>query len=320
VLELRDLEVGFQTRHGFLTALNGVHLVLPRGEVTGLVGESGSGKSVTALSIMRLLGSNAEIRGGQILLDGMNLLATSEREMERVRGARISMIFQQPRASLNPVFPISTQLTHVMRRHRGLNRRDAWLEGERMLERVGLPNPNRVMRSFPHELSGGMCQRVMIAQALACGSEILLADEPTTALDVTLQFQIIELLRQLQSALGLTILLITHDLGLVAEMCDTVNVMYAGRIVESATVSELFHQPAHPYTRGLIAARVKTGSRALPQGIPGRTPDLHLIPVGCPFHPRCGFAQDICRVQNPAPEYVAGGHTVRCHFWRKVVD
>jgi oligopeptide/dipeptide ABC transporter ATP-binding protein len=319
VLDIRDLEVGFHTRRGFLTALHGVDLTLPKGKVTGLVGESGSGKSVTSLSIMRLLGSNAEIRGGQILLDGTNLVTVSEREMERVRGARVSMIFQQPRASLNPVFPVSTQLTHVLRRHRGLKGRAAWREGERMLSLVGLPNPERVMRSYPHELSGGMCQRVMIALALTCDPEVLLADEPTTALDVTLQYQIIELLRRLQIELGLTILLITHDLGLVAEMCDFVSVMYAGRIVESAPVAELFHRPAHPYTRGLMAARVKTGDRSLPEGIPGRTPDLHLIPSGCPFHPRCPYARDVCREQDPAPEPVASEHFVRCHFWREVV-
>lgn len=319
MLELRELEVGFHTRRGFLTALNGVNLTLPRGNVTGLVGESGSGKSVTSLSIMRLLGSNAAIRGGQILLDGKDLLTASEREMESVRGARISMIFQQPRASLNPVFPVSTQLTHVLRRHRGLRGRAAWREGERILSQVGLPNPGHVMRSYPHQLSGGMCQRVMIALALACDPEVLLADEPTTALDVTLQFQIIELLRQLQAELGLTILLITHDLGLVAEICGHVSVMYAGRIVESAPVSELFHRPAHPYTRGLMAARVQTGSRSLPQGIPGRAPELHLIPSGCPFHPRCAYARDICREQDPAPEPVTSEHLVRCHFWREVV-
>lgn len=319
MLEIRDLEVGFHTRRGFLTALRGVNLTLPRGKVTGLVGESGSGKSVTSLSVMRLLGNNAAVRGGQILFDGTDLLAISDRAMDRVRGARIAMIFQQPRASLNPVFPVETQLIDVLHRHRGLSKREARNQGERMLELVGLPNPPRVMRSYPHELSGGMCQRVMIALALACGPDVLLADEPTTALDVTLQYQIIELLRQLQAELGLTILLITHDLGLVAELCDYVSVMYAGRIVESAPVADLFRQPVHPYTRGLMAARVKTGSRALPQGIAGRTPDLHLIPSGCPFHPRCALAQPVCSEHDPPIEVVAGQHTVRCHFWRKDV-
>jgi oligopeptide/dipeptide ABC transporter ATP-binding protein len=317
VLDVRNLEVGFRTRRGFVTALRGVDLSLPAGKVAGLVGESGSGKSVTALSIMRLLGQTGEIRAGQVLLDGTDLNTLSEAEMERVRGARIAMVFQQPRASLNPVFPVSTLLTHVLRRHRGLRAEEARIEGEKLLGLVGLPSPAQAMRSYPHQLSGGMCQRVMIAFALACRAEVLLADEPTTALDVTLQYQIVELLRQLQREFGLTVLLITHDLGLVAEICDAVNVMYAGRVVETAPVGELFRRPAHPYTRGLMAARVRTGSRELPQGILGRVPDLHLMPAGCPFHPRCPLAQEVCRQRDPAPEVVADGHTVRCHFWRE---
>ena len=319
MLEVRDLQVGFRTRRGFVTALHGVNLTLPAGKVTGLVGESGSGKSVTALSIMRLLGQTGEIRGGQVLLRGTDLVPLPEDKMERVRGARIAMVFQQPRASLNPVFPVSTLLTHVLRRHRGFRAEDARAVGEKLLRLVGLPNPERAMRSYPHQLSGGMCQRVMIALALACRAEVLLADEPTTALDVTLQYQIVELLRRLQREFGLTVLLITHDLGLVAEMCDLVSVMYAGRVVETAPVAELFRRPAHPYTRGLIAARVRAGSRALPKGIPGRVPDLHLMPTGCPFHPRCPLAREVCHHSDPLPEAVADGHTVRCHFWREAV-
>jgi oligopeptide/dipeptide ABC transporter ATP-binding protein len=319
VLEVRDLTVGFRTRRGFVTALHGVNLTLPAGKVTGLVGESGSGKSVTALSIMRLLGQTGEVRRGQVLLQGIDLVRLPENAMERVRGARIAMVFQHPRASLNPVFPIATLLTHVLRRHRGFGAKAAWEEGKHLLGQVGLPSPERAMRAYPHQLSGGMCQRVMIALALACRAEVLLADEPTTALDVTLQYQIVELLRRLQREFGLTVLLITHDLGLVAEMCDLVNVMYAGRIVETAPVAELFRRPAHPYTRGLIAARVRTGSRALPKGIPGRVPDLHRIPTGCPFHPRCPLAQEVCQHSDPPPEAVADGHMVRCHFWRKAV-
>ncbi|MBI3980331.1 MAG: ABC transporter ATP-binding protein [Chloroflexi bacterium] len=317
MLEVHDLRVVFHTRQGVVTALAGVNLALPSGKVVGLVGESGCGKSMTALSIMRLLPRRAEVRRGRILLEGQDVLALSEREMERVRGARIAMIFQQPRASLNPVFPVWTQLVHVLRLHRGLSDRAARAEGEAMLARVGLPEPKHVMNAYPHQLSGGMCQRVMMALALACGSRLLIADEPTTALDVTIQYQIVELLRELQRDLGLTVLLITHDLGLVAEMCDVVHVMYAGRVVESAPIAELFRRPAHPYTRGLMASRIRTGSRALPKGIPGRVPDLHQMPAGCPFHPRCPLAAEICRQDDPAPEVVAGEHLVRCHVWQE---
>ncbi len=319
MLQVHDLRVAFHTRQGAVTALHGVNLAPPDGKVTGLVGESGCGKSVTALSIMRLLGRTGEVLGGKIVLDGLDLLALPEREMEKVRGRRIAMIFQQPRASLNPVFPVSAQLTHVLRLHRGLSSRAAQAEGEALIARVGLPDPRRVLHAYPHQLSGGMCQRVMIALALACGSEVLLADEPTTALDVTVQYQIVELLKEIQRDFGLTVVLITHDLGLVAEMCHFVSVMYAGCIVESAPVSELFHRPAHPYTRGLMASRVRTGSRDLPKGIPGRVPDLRNTPSGCRFHPRCSQAKEICSRQDPAPETVADGHMVRCHFWRERV-
>jgi len=319
MLEVRNLRVAFHTRRGTVAALHGVNLTLPAGKVTGLVGESGCGKTVTALAIMRLLRPPGEIQGGQVLLDGQDLLTLSAREMDRTRGARMAMIFQQPRASLNPVFPVATQLIHVLRLHRGLGMQAAWLEGEALLTRVGLPQPDHMMRAYPHQLSGGMCQRVMIALALACGPRVLLADEPTTALDVTVQLQIIELLKGLQRDLGLTVLLITHDLGLVAEMCDHVSVMYAGRIIESAPVSTLFRHPLHPYTRGLMSSRVRTGSRVLPVGIPGRVPDLHHTPPGCPFHPRCPLAQPLCAQQDAAAEAVDGPHMVRCHFWARGV-
>jgi oligopeptide/dipeptide ABC transporter ATP-binding protein len=317
MLEVRDLRVAFHTRRGPAMALHGVDLTLPAGKVTGLVGESGCGKTVTALAIMRLLRPPGEIQGGQVLLDGQDLLALSGHAMDRVRGARMAMIFQQPRASLNPVFPVAAQLIDVLRLHRGLATRAAWTEGEALLARVGLPHPDHVMRAYPHQLSGGMCQRVMIALALGCNPQILLADEPTTALDVTIQLQIIELLKGLQRDLGLTVLLITHDLGLVAEMCDHVSVMYAGRVVESSPVATLFHRPLHPYTRGLMSSRVRAGSRALPKGIPGRVPDLHQTPPGCPFHPRCPLAEPLCAGQDAAPEAVGGDHMVRCHFWAR---
>ena len=315
MLEVRDLTVAFRSGRDRLTALHGVDLRIASGRVTGLVGESGCGKTVTALAIMRLLDPAAHIVRGQILFDGRDLLALSERQMEHVRGRRIAMIFQQPRASLNPVFPVSGPLIDVLRRHRGLTGPAARLEAESLLARVGLPRPRDVMRAYPHHLSGGMCQRVMIALALACRPAVVLADEPTTALDVTIQLQIIELLKGLQREFGLTVLLITHDLGLVAEMCDDVNVMYAGRVVESAPAAVLFRRPRHPYTRGLMASRVRRGSRTLPVAIPGRVPDLREMPPGCPFHPRCPIARERCAAEDPLPDAVDTGHFVRCHFW-----
>ncbi len=316
MLDVRDLRVAFETRGRTVPALHGVSFALRPGTVAGLVGESGCGKTLTALAIMRLLPATAGIQAGDVHLNGRSLLDLPEREMARVRGAGIAMIFQQPRASLNPVFPVAAQLTHVLRLHRGLARRAALAEAEALLARVGLPGPTRILRAYPHELSGGMCQRVMIALALACRPRVLVADEPTTALDVTVQLQIVELLRALQQELGLTVLLITHDLGLVAEICDDVHVMYAGRIVESASVEALFRRAAHPYTRGLMTARVRAGGRALPTGIPGRVPPLGQTPPGCPFHPRCHLAGPECAAAEPPPEVVADGHIVRCHRWR----
>jgi len=319
MLAVRDLRVSLRTRQGAVPALFGVNFTLAPGQVTGLVGESGCGKTLTALAIMRLLPAAAEVRGGTVLLGEQDLLALGEREMDQVRGAQVSMIFQQARASLNPVFPVAAQLVHVLRLHRGLSARAARAEGEALLARVGLPRPDVVMRAYAHQLSGGMCQRVMIALALACRPRVLLADEPTTALDVTVQLQIVELLKALQRELGLTVLLITHDLGLVAEMCDHVHVMYGGRIVESAPVAALFHRPTHPYTRGLIASRVRSGSRALPVGIPGRVPELQQMPSGCPFHPRCPLAGPLCAERDAEAEAVEDGHLVRCHYWRSGV-
>lgn len=319
MLQIHNLQVGFNSRDGFVHVLRGVDLNLPAGKVTGLVGETGCGKSLTALSIMRLLPREGRVLGGEVLFEGRNLLSLPDGEMQHVRGARIAMMFQQPRASLNPVFPISSQLTHLLRIHRNLGGHEASVMGETFLARVGLPDPPRVMRSYPHQLSGGMCQRVMLAMALACGSQVLVADEPTTALDVTVQQQIIELLKELQRDLGLTVLLITHDLGLVAEVCDEVNVMYAGRVVESASVNDLFACPAHPYSRGLMASRIKVGSREQPVGIGGHVPDPRRLPSGCPFHPRCSWAQDICVRIDPKTETVGPAHSTRCHRWRDVM-
>lgn len=316
LLQLRGLRTHFLTKRGVARVLDGLDLEIPRGLVTGLVGESGSGKSVTAYSVLRLVRKPGEVVGGQALFDGRDLLTLEERDMARVRGAEISMIFQQARASLNPVFRIQDSLLHVLRVHRRLRGPAALREARDVLKRVGLPDPGAVLRSYPHALSGGMCQRVMIALALSCKPRLLLADEPTTALDVTVQYQIIELLKDLREREGLSQLLITHDLGVVAELCNDVNVMYAGEIVEHAPVDALFDHASHPYTQGLLRSRPRTRASATLEAIPGRVPDLVRPPSGCRFHPRCSLARDRCQRERPEPEEVRPGHWVRCHFWR----
>ncbi len=317
LLRLRGVQTHFMTNRGVAKVLNGLDLEVPRGLVTGLVGESGSGKSVTAYSILRLVRKPGKVVAGEALFDGQDLLALDKRALARVRGGEISMIFQQARASLNPVFRIQDSLLHVLRVHRGLRGPAAVREAREVLERVGLPDATAVLRSYPHSLSGGMCQRVMIALALSCKPRLLLADEPTTALDVTVQYQIIQLLKGLREREGLTQLLITHDLGVVAELCDEVNVMYAGEIVEHAPVDALFEHASHPYTQGLLRSRPRTRASATLEAIPGRVPDLVQPPSGCRFHPRCSMARDHCRHESPQREDVGDGHWVRCHFWRE---
>lgn len=317
LLRLRGVQTHFSTKRGVARVLDGLDLEVPRGLVTGLVGESGSGKSVTAYSVLRLVRKPGEIVAGEALFDGRDLLALDERVMARVRGGQISMIFQHARASLNPVFRIQESLLHVLRVHRGLRGASAIREARDVLGRVGLPDAGAVLRSYPHALSGGMCQRVMIALALSCKPRLLLADEPTTALDVTVQYQIIQLLKDLREREGLTQLLITHDLGVVAEICDEVNVMYAGEIVEHAPVDALFDHASHPYTRGLLRSRPRTRASTSLHAIPGRVPDLVQPPSGCRFHPRCAYSRERCKIESPQPEEVRPGHWVRCHFWRE---
>lgn len=320
LLEAKGVRTEFATRRGRLRVLEGLNLSLTEERITGLVGESGSGKTVTAYSLLRLIRPPGEIVAGEVWFQDQDLLRLSSTELNQVRGREISMIFQQPRASLNPVFPVGQVVRHVLRVHRGLAGDEARAEAQRALTAVGLPDAERIMRRYPHELSGGMCQRVMIALALACQPRLLIADEPTTALDVTIQMQIVGLLLSLRERFGLTQILITHDLGLVAELCDDVAVMYAGEIVERAPVIELFDHPSHPYTHGLLASRPqKRNSRRL-YSIPGRVPDFTNLPKGCRFHPRCPFAQQICEEESPEPEWVSEGHWVRCHFWEDVVD
>jgi oligopeptide/dipeptide ABC transporter ATP-binding protein len=320
LLDVRQLQTQFPTKAGTVRVLDGLDLTLLEGHITGLVGESGSGKSVTAFSLLRLLRPPGKVVGGEIWYRGQNLMTLSDKEMTKVRGNEIGMIFQQPRASLNPVFRVGEVLTRVMKLHRGLRGKEAREEAMRVLQNVGLPHPERIMASYPHELSGGMCQRVMIAQVLACQPKLLIADEPTTALDVTIQMQIVQLLRSLRDRFGLTQLLITHDLGLVGEMCDHVVVMYAGEIVERSPVLSLFDMPSHPYTRSLMGSRANRKNRDRLYSIPGTVPNLLSPPTGCRFNPRCPYAQPICKEESPKPERVAANHWVRCHFWRDVVQ
>ena len=288
LLEVKGLKTYFYTEDGVVRAVDGVSFEVYPGEVLGLVGESGCGKSVTSLSIMRLISKPGKIDEGEILLNGENLLALSEEEMIKVRGNRISMIFQQPQTALNPVFKVGDQLAEVLDVHQDLGKEAGWKRAVALLKMVGVPDPERRVEAYPHELSGGMAQRVMIAMALACVPELLIADEPTTALDVTIQAQILDLMRDLRREMGTSVILITHDLGVVAELAERVAVMYAGEIVEQTDVNTLFDQPLHPYTQGLIGSIPILGEiKEKLDVIPGSVPNLINLPPGCRFAPRC---------------------------------
>ncbi|MGH2454897.1 MAG: ABC transporter ATP-binding protein [Candidatus Limnocylindria bacterium] len=322
LLDVRGLQTSFHTRDGVVRAVTGVDFSVNRGEVMGLVGESGCGKSVTSLSIMRLIAPPGRIEAGEVMFDGQDLLKLSGRDMRRIRGERISMIFQQPTSSLNPVYDIGMQVGEVLEIHRSLKRRAARDRALELLRMVGIPDPRRRLDAFPHELSGGMAQRVMIAMALACEPELLIADEPTTALDVTIQAQILDIMRSLQRETGTAIVLITHDLGVVAEMCDRVAVMYAGEIVEQSDVATLFADPRHPYTRGLIGSVPKLGDeRDELAVIPGSVPNLVDLPAGCRFAPRCltRIEQEVPYTEDRHPELrpIADDHEVRCWLYHE---
>ena len=319
LLEVDDLKTYFFTRDGVVRAVDGVSFSIARGETLAIVGESGCGKSVTSLSIMRLIASPpGRTVSGRVVFEGRDLLALSEVEMRKVRGDAISMIFQEPMTSLNPVLTIGSQIAEVLKIHRGLSSSDAMRRVVEMLRLVHIPEPERRVNEYPHELSGGMRQRIMIAMALACEPRLLIADEPTTALDVTIQAQILELMRELKGRTGAAIVLITHDLGVVAEMAERVVVMYAGRKVEEAPVGELFARPRHPYTRGLLDSIPKlrtTGAQVgigrLPE-IAGTVPSLAEPIVGCAFAPRCAYATARCRSDDPNLEELAPRHLVAC--------
>ncbi|MFM7137500.1 MAG: ABC transporter ATP-binding protein [Planctomycetota bacterium] len=315
VLEVRDLRTFFRTDGHVVKAVDGVSFTVRRGETLGLVGESGSGKSVACLSALRLLPAPPAFHpSGQILYRGRDLLAAPEREIERLRGDRLAMIFQDPMTSLNPYLSVARQLTEVLEVHKAIPPAGARRAAIAMLERVGIPDAGRRIDQYPHQFSGGMRQRVMIAMALLCQPDVLFADEPTTALDVTIQAQILEIVAELQAALGTAVVLVTHDLGVVAGTADRVAVMYAGRIVEEGTTAEVFANPQHPYTRGLLASlpRIDTPARERLEAIPGLPPDLGHLPAGCPFHPRCNLARDRCRQERPPPAAISPTHRVEC--------
>ncbi|GAB7031239.1 ABC transporter ATP-binding protein [Streptomyces sp. NPDC021749] len=321
LLDVRDLKVEFRTRDGVAHAVNGVSYRVAPGETLAVLGESGSGKSVTAQAVMGILDSPpGRVTGGQVLFQGRDLLTLRREERRRIRGAKMAMIFQDALSALNPVLSVGAQLAEMFRVHEGTSRKEARGRAVELMERVGIPAARARVGDYPHQFSGGMRQRIMIAMALALGPDLIIADEPTTALDVTVQAQVMDLLAELQRELTMGLILITHDLGVVADVADTIAVMYAGRIVETAPVHALYRAPAHPYTRGLLESipRLDHKGRRL-HAIKGLPPSLTAIPPGCPFHPRCPLAQDVCRT-DPPPLYEAGpGRASACHFWKETL-
>ncbi len=317
LLDVRGLKTYFDTDEGTVKAVDGVSFHIDKGETLAVVGESGSGKSVTSLSIMRLIPNPpGRIAGGEMLFAGQDLVKKTEREMRQIRGNDISMIFQEPMTSLNPVYTVGDQIAEAIVLHQGKTQKQAMKMAAEMLELVGIPEPGKRVKNFPHQMSGGMRQRVMIAMALSCGPQLLIADEPTTALDVTIQAQILELMKKLQQEIGMSILFITHDLGVVAEIADRVVVMYSGRAVEEGNVVPIFTEPKMPYTMGLLNSVPRVDKAAEHQArleaIPGNVPNPLYLPDGCAFHPRCKFAIDDCKKDIPSLVDSGNGHMVRC--------
>jgi len=321
LLQVNNLITEFDTDEGVVRAVDNISFTAKAGETLGIVGESGCGKSVTALSIMRLLPQPmGKIVGGEILYKGRNLAELSLPEMEKIRGNEISMVFQEPMTALNPVHTIGKQITEVLLLHKNISAQQAIQEGVKILDRVGIPSPDIRMSEYPHQLSGGMRQRIVIAIALACNPDLLIADEPTTALDVTIQAQILELIRDLQSDLGMSVILITHDLGVIAEACDQVVVMYAGKVAEKGSVYDVFDNPSHPYTQGLLASipRMDTVPKSKLNVIEGMVPGLQDLPDGCRFENRCPHAQEHCKTASPPITKVSDKHEVSCYRWQEI--
>ncbi|CAN5715459.1 ABC transporter ATP-binding protein [soil metagenome] len=318
LLEIRQLNTSFFTRKGVASVLEDLTLTIETGEIIGLVGESGSGKSVTGFSIVDLLKSPGKIVSGQILLEGRDITHVSEKEKQEIRGKHIAMIFQNPRASLNPVLSVGEQIRQVLIHRQGMNKKQAQERSIELLRTVHIPEPERRLAAYPHQLSGGMAQRVMIAMAISCSPRLLIADEPTTGLDVTIEYQIIQLLKEMRDLTGMSVIVITHDLNMAAEVCDRILVMYAGRIVEEAPVEEFFSRPSHPYAVGLLASRPHLQvERDIPV-IPGNVPDLINRPAGCAFHPRCRWATPICSNESPPLTEIAHRHLAACHHVEEV--
>lgn len=320
LLEIKGLKTFFKTSRGTVRAVDGVNFELEKGETLALIGESGCGKSVTALSILRLIQEPpGDIAGGEILYEGRDLLKLNKKEIRAVRGKEISMIFQEPMTSLNPLFSVGNQIVEALRLHEKMSKAKAYEKSAEMLKLVGIPDPEKRVKSFPHEMSGGMRQRVMIAMALACNPKLLIADEPTTALDVTIQAQILDLIRGLREEMDMSLLLITHDFGVVAETADRVGVMYAGKMAEYCSVDEIFMNPGHPYTVGLLNSIPGAENRnSRLKTIPGNVPGLFDLPEGCSFQGRCPLVSDICIKKDPVPKEIGRGHTVRCWHYGKV--
>jgi oligopeptide transport system ATP-binding protein len=318
LLEVRELKTHFFTRRGVAKVLDGLTFEVGKGEIVGLVGESGSGKSVTGFSLVRLLKHPGRIVGGEILFEGRDLTKLTEDQIQELRGREISMVFQNPRSSLNPVLNVGEQIMQVLRYRRGMSRPDARAEAIRLLATVHIPEPERRLNAFAHQLSGGMAQRVMIAMAISCSPKLLIADEPTTGLDVTIEYQIIELLKEMRDVTGASVIVITHDLNMAADVCDRIMVMYAGSIVEQAPVKDFFTTPRHPYTVGLLASRPHIAVEEDIPTIPGNVPDMINRPTGCPFHPRCRWATQICSDQNPPFLKLSERHFAACHHVEEV--
>lgn len=313
LLDVRGLKTSFNTKFGEVQAVRGVSFQLTKGEVVGVVGESGCGKSITMMSIMRLLDKNGIIKDGRIFFEGKDISKITEKEMSKIRGNDIAMIFQDPMTSLNPLITIGNQIIEPLIIHEKLSKKEAFKKGVELLRLVNIPNPEKRMKQYPHEFSGGMRQRAMIAMALSCNPKLIIADEPTTALDVTIQAQIVEIMKNIKNKLGTSIIFITHDLGVVADICDRVNVMYGGLIIEKGGINDIFDNPKHPYTWGLldsVPSVQKERKRLKP--IEGQPPDLLKPPKGCPFYARCKFAMNICREKMPEFYEVSKKHKVSC--------
>ncbi|MGA3405331.1 MAG: ABC transporter ATP-binding protein [Candidatus Bathyarchaeia archaeon] len=315
LLEVIDLRTYFFTEAGVVKAVDGISVSVEEGKTIGLVGESGSGKSVTAQSVLRIVPRPGRIVGGTIKFDGEDLLTKSETEMRKMRGAKMAVVFQDPTTSLNPIYTVRKQLADILLLHKGLSKDQANKTALGLLEKVGIPEPESRLNAYPHELSGGMKQRIAIARALSCEPKLLFADEPTTNLDVTIQAQVLDLLKQLQKEYGMTMVMITHDMGIVADMTERVTVLYAGKVMEEADTATLFTEPKHPYTEALLKAVPSVAQTRALEVIPGNIPNLIEPPSGCVFHPRCKYAKDICMKQEPKWEKVADGHYVACHRW-----